>query len=149
MLTAFSHTSRVLKLSGTYLNDHGSTSGALIHICCVLKISGMNAKERGFLRTLLLHAFWTIGPTTGVYFSVYNKRHPNGFLNESVIFIYILRPQARVKFYGQNADHFEMVILSMQKTKQLSDASCQILWTEHRSLQGGHFISMENLGKHT
>ena len=67
---------------------YGSASTASLHISCGLKITEINANERGFLRTSLLHA--SLVP--GVYFSMYNKIYPITFLNELIILFIPMGP---------------------------------------------------------
>ena len=83
-------TSPVFKLLGTCSSCHRSTLTALMHIPWALWQSGIIFKKYGPICTSLSHVFWMT------------------FLNRLHILFKPPWAQARVKFYGQNADHFKI-----------------------------------------
>ena len=88
----------VQKYKEKNLRAHESFSNVLLHISCVLKTSGINFRERGFLGTFLLDAYWNTHPTTEVYFSVYIKICPITFLNELIIFMPLTSGEGQILY---------------------------------------------------
>ena len=96
-----------------------------LHIFCVLRRSGAYANESGFMRTASPHISCVLR-WLGISFiqhEIFESRWSrpsiilpkNLFPLNALIFYLYHWAQARVKFYGQNADHFKKIVTRYKK----------------------------------